>query len=156
MAAAAAAAHYDSFWTLFCFGIAGAWAFVAGLKVLDSNWRMRFGLVMAVSLLGLVSIWPSLENMTDGAVPCPKYISEHVKFRLVAGLDLRGGLRLVYTVDVDEALKDRRDRHYDDMQVALSKIFELHSGDERPSEEVFAKLRERVTLEKPAADPRML
>jgi preprotein translocase subunit SecD len=155
-AAASVSAHYDSFWTMFCFGIGGGWAFIAGLKVIDANWRMRFGLVLAVSVLGLVSIWPSLENMTDGLVPCPKYISEHVKFRLVAGLDLRGGLRLVYTVDVDEALKDRRDRHYEDMQVALAKIFELHSGDERPSEEVFAKLRERVTLEKPAGDSRTL
>jgi preprotein translocase subunit SecD len=156
MASAAAAAHYDSFWTLFCFALIGAWAFVGGLKVLDINWRMRFGLVMAVSLLGLVSIWPSLDSMTDGLIPCPQYIKERVKFRLVAGLDLRGGLRLVYTVDVDEALKDRRDRFYEDMQVALSKIFELHSGDERPSEEVYVKLREKVSLEKPAGDARSI
>jgi preprotein translocase subunit SecD len=155
-ASAAAAAHYDSFWTMFSFGLIGTWAFIGGLKVLDTNWRMRFGLVVAVSALGLISIWPSLETMTDGRVPCPPYIRDHVKFRLVAGLDLRGGLRLVYTVDVDEALKDRRDRLYEDMQVALAKIFELHSGDERPGEDVYAKLREKVTLEKPAGDSRTL
>ncbi|MEY4547590.1 MAG: hypothetical protein RL685_3785 [Pseudomonadota bacterium] len=153
-ASAAAAAHYDSFWTMFCFGTIGAWAFIAGLKLLDTSWRMRAGLVFAVSALGLVSIWPSVSSMTGGLVPCPQYIAERVTFRLVAGLDLRGGLRLVYTVDVDEALKDRRDRHYDDMQIALAKIFELHSGDERPSEEVYVKLRERVTMEKPPGDAR--
>jgi preprotein translocase subunit SecD len=155
-ASAALSAYYDAFWPLVCFGIIAAWAFVAGLKVLDTNWRMRFGVVMSVTALAVVSLWPSLENMTSGAIPCPAYIKERVEFRLVAGLDLRGGLRLVYTVDVDEALKDRRDRHYEDMQVALAKIFELHSGDERPPEEVYAKLREKVSFEKPSGDVRSI
>jgi preprotein translocase subunit SecD len=155
-ACAAAGGYYDSFWTLTCFAIVGVWAFVAGLKVVDSNWRMRFGIVFSVTALAAVSLWPSLESMTGGIVRCPAYVRDHVKFRLVAGLDLRGGLRLVYNVDVNEALKDRRDRHYEDMQVSLSKLFELHSGDERPSEEVYAKLRERVTLERPAGDARAI
>jgi preprotein translocase subunit SecD len=103
-----------------------------------------------------VSLWPTLSVLSDGKLPCPQYIQDRVKFRLVAGLDLRGGLRLVYNVDVNEALKDRRDRHYEDMQVALAKLFELHSGEERPSEEVYAKLRERVTMEKPAGDARAI
>src|SRR5690606_15127348 len=106
--------------------------------------------------LAMVSLWPSLEVISGGLVPCPAYVKEHVTFRLVAGLDLRGGLRLVYNVDVNEALKDRRDRHYEDMQVALAKLFELHSGDERPSEEVYAKLRERVTIERPTGDARAI
>jgi preprotein translocase subunit SecD len=153
---AAAAGYYDSFWTLTCFGIIGVWAFVAGLKVLDSNWRMRFGGVFAITALAAVSFWPSLETMTGGFVPCPAYVKQHVKFRLVAGLDLRGGLRLVYTVDVNEALKDRRDRHYEDMQTALAKLFELHSGDERPTDEVYAKLRDKVLLERPVGDARAI
>src|SRR5262245_35463095 len=117
---------------------------------------MRCGLVLGITTLAAVSFWPSLETMTNGFVPCPAYVKEHVKFRLVAGLDLRGGLRLVYNVDVNEALKDRRDRHYEDMQIALAKLFELHSGDERPGEEVDARLREKVTLEKPPADSRSI
>jgi preprotein translocase subunit SecD len=153
---AAAGGYYDAFWAMVCFGVITAWAFVAGLKVLDANWRLRFGVVMSVTVLALVSLWPSLESMTDGVVPCPAYVKDRVKFRLVAGLDLRGGLRLVYTVDVDEALKDRRDRHYEDMQTALAKIFELHSGDERPTDEVYAKLRDKVSLEKLPGDVRSI
>jgi preprotein translocase subunit SecD len=68
---------------------------------------------------------------------------------LVAGLDLRGGLRLVYTVDVDEAIKDKRDHYYEDMRLELAKIFGLHTGDELPSEDVFKKLRDKVELEAP-------
>lgn len=153
---AALSAYYDAFWPLVCFGVIGGWAFIVGLRVLDSGWRMRCGLVLSIATLAAVSFWPSLETITGGVIPCPAYVKEHVKFRLVAGLDLRGGLRLVYNVDVNEALKDRRDRHYEDMQVALAKLFELHSGDERPSEEVYAKLREKVTLEKPPADSRSI
>ena len=155
-ACSALGGYYDAFWPLVCFGIIGGWATIAGLRVLDSNWRLRCGMVLSITLLAGVSFWPSLESMTNGLIPCPAYVKERVKFRLVAGLDLRGGLRLVYNVDVNEALKDRRDRHYEDMQVALAKLFELHSGDERPGEEVYAKLREKVSLEKPASDPRAL
>jgi preprotein translocase subunit SecD len=153
---AALSAYYDAFWPLVCFAAIGGWAFIGGSRVLDSGWRMRCGLVLSITTLAAVSFWPSLDAMTSGAIPCPAYIKEHVKFRLVAGLDLRGGLRLVYNVDVNEALKDRRDRHYEDMQVALAKLFELHSGDERPSDEVYAKLRDKVTLEKPTGDARAI
>jgi preprotein translocase subunit SecD len=155
-AAAALGGYYDAFWPLVCFAIIGAWGALAGTKVVDGNWRMRCGGVLAISALAAVSLWPSLETMSSGKLPCPAYIKKHVTFRLVAGLDLRGGLRLVYNVDVNEALKDRRDRHYEDMQVALTKLFELHSGDERPTEEAIAKLREKVTIERPAADPRAI
>jgi preprotein translocase subunit SecD len=155
-ACAALGAYYDAFWPLVCFAIIGGWCFLGGLKVLDANWRVRCGGVLSIAALAAISLWPSLETMTEGRLPCPTYIEERVTFRLVAGLDLRGGLRLVYNVDVNEALKDRRDRHYEDMQVALAKLFELHSGDERPSEEAIVKLREKVTMERPAGSARAI
>jgi preprotein translocase subunit SecD len=148
-ASAAACAHYDAFWPLACFGVLSLWAFVGGLKVIDTSWRMRFSLVMSICGLSFIGLWPSLERMTGGKIPCPAYVEERVAFRLVAGLDLRGGLRLVYTVDVDEAIKDKRDRYYEDMQVELAKIFGLHSGDERPGEEVYSKLQKKVRIEAP-------
>jgi preprotein translocase subunit SecD len=144
---AAACAHYDAFWPLAVFGAMSLWGFVGGLKIVDTSWRMRFSLVMSLLALAFIGLWPSLERMTAGKIPCPEYIKERVEFRLVAGLDLRGGLRLVYTVDVDEAIKDKRDRYYEDMQVELAKIFDMHSGDERPGEAVYEKLREKLRIE---------
>jgi preprotein translocase subunit SecD len=155
-ACAALSGYYDAFWAWVCFGVLAVAAFVAGTKVIDSNWRIRFGVVMGITVLAAVSLWPTLETMSGGLIPCPTYVEEHVKFRLVAGLDLRGGLRLVYTVDVDEALEDRRDRLYEDMQTELAKLFELHSGDERPTDEVFTKLREKVDIERPVGDARSI
>src|SRR6185295_1884522 len=84
---AALGGYYDAFWPLACFSIIAIWAFIAGLRVLDSNWRMRCGLVTSITLLAGVSLWPSLESMTNGRVPCPAYVKDRVKFRLVAGLD---------------------------------------------------------------------
>ncbi len=146
---AAAAAWAEGFWPMVILGLLALWAAVAALDYIDLAWRVRFGLVLGVVILAFLSLWPSLERLSGGRLPCPAYIQEHIPFRLVAGLDLRGGLRLVYTVDVDEAIKDKRDRYYEDMRVELSKIYGLHSGDERPSEEVYTKLRELVDLQAP-------
>ena len=149
---AALAAHYDSFWTMAVLGVMSLWGFVGGLSFIDASWRLRFSIVMTAGAFAFLSLWPSLDAMTNGKLPCPRYVKEHVSFRLVAGLDLRGGMRLVYTVDVAEAIRDKRDRYYEDMQVELAKMFGLHSGDSRPTETTYAKLREKVTILAPRDD----
>ena len=148
-ACGAAAAHYDAFWPMASFGVLGLWAFVASLNLIDLGWRMRLGFALSVTTIAFLSLWPTLANLSGGRFPCPEYIQKHVAARLVAGLDLRGGLRLVYTVDVDEAIKDKRDRFYEEMRSALAKAYSLHSGDQAPTEEVLKKLREKVVLEAP-------
>ncbi len=151
-AAAALAANADSFWAMVVSGMLVLWALIAALPTIDLNWRMRFGLVTSIGLLAFLALWPSLNTMTLGKLPCPQYIQDHVNFRLVAGLDLRGGLRLVYTVDVDEAIKDKRDRYYEDMRSELAKIYAGHEGDEAPSDATLQKLAEKVELIKPKSE----
>ncbi len=70
------------------------------------------------------------------------------RFGLVRGLDLKGGLRLVYTVDVDEAIKDKRDRYYDELRAALATTFGFHTGDKPPTVEEMQKLSTKLHLEK--------
>lgn len=153
---AALSAYYDNFWSMVALFVLGVAALTRGFDWVDPGWRLRFGVVFAAAFLALLSLWPTVSGATGGKLPCPDYISERVDFRLVAGLDLRGGLRLVYTVDADEAIEDRRDRLYEDMRVTLAKLLELHDGDESPSEEVYAKLRERLTLTRPKTDVRAI
>jgi preprotein translocase subunit SecD len=148
-AGAAGAAFFDAFWPMMLLGVFTLWGFIMGLAVVDLSWRARFGLVLGIAILAFMSLWPTLERLSGGRLPCPSYVEDRVSFRLVAGLDLRGGLRLVYTVDVDEAIKDKRDRYYEDMRAELSRLFGLHQGDEQPGEEVFKKLREKLHLEAP-------
>jgi preprotein translocase subunit SecD len=148
-AAAAAAAHYDAFWPMVSLGTLALWSGLVALPLVDLGWRMRFGLTVSVCVIAFFALWPSFDRMSQGKVPCPKYVEDRISFRLVAGLDLRGGLRLVYTVDVDEAIKDKRDRYYEDMRAELSKAYGLNTTTERPTEEMIAKLREKVEVDAP-------
>jgi len=145
-ASAAACAHYDAFWAMVVFAALTLWSAISSTNLVDGAWRTRAGLVASVIMLAGISLWPTASAMSGGKLPLPEYFAERIDFKLVAGLDLRGGMRLVYTVDVDEAIRDRRDRRYEDMRLELAKIFDLHDGDDRPSEEVYAKLREFVDL----------
>ncbi len=147
-AGAAAAAHNDAFWPMVLLGVIGLWFAFAAVDVMDLGWRMRCALTVSACLFGFLVLWPTLPNWS-AKLKCPAYIQDHVAFRLVSGLDLRGGLRLVYTVDVDEAIKDKRDHYYEDMRLELTKIFGLHQGDDLPSEDVFKKLRDKVDIEAP-------
>ena len=107
---AATAAHFDAFWPMAMLGLSMLWMAILGLNTIDSGWCMRFGLTVVSAILGFLVMWPSLDTMSGGKIPCPAWVEHRVAFRLVSGLDLRGGMRLVYTVDVDEAIKDKRDR----------------------------------------------
>jgi preprotein translocase subunit SecD len=155
-ACATAAAHYDAFWPMTAFGAIAAAGLLLGSNVMDLAWRARAALSLALTLFGFLALWPSLETISGGRMKCPAYVKERVDFRLVAGLDLRGGLRLVYTVDVDEAIKDKRDHYYEDMRAQLARAFELHSGDDRPSQQVLEKLREKVDLVASRAEPSLI
>ena len=137
-------------------GLLSLTAAFAAVPAVDMSWRMRAALNVSVVTLGFLALWPTFNGMSHGRFPCPAYIKDHVTFGIEAGLDLRGGLRLVYTVDVEEAVKDKRDHYYEDMRVELTRVFGLHQGDERPTEEMYTQLREKVELEAPRRPSELL
>lgn len=146
---AAFAARSDSFWTMVAFGLFGLWSLLLVLPIGERRFRQRFSTVSVVCSLAFVLLWPTLDSLTGGRIPCPAYVQERVSARIVAGLDLRGGMRLVYTVDVAEAVKDKRDNYYDEMLRELSRLYAGHEGDDAPSEETLARLREQVDVSAP-------
>lgn len=147
--AAAFSAYHDAFWPMALLGMIALTCTFASIDVFELGWRLRFSLAASVAGLGFLVLWPTLPALTGGKIPCPAYIQDHVGFRLVAGLDLRGGLRLVYAVDVDTAIKDKRDNYYEDMRREAAKVLGLHEGDELPGDDVYAKLREKVEIDAP-------
>ncbi|RYZ01746.1 MAG: protein translocase subunit SecD [Myxococcales bacterium] len=153
--AAAFAAYHDAFWAMVVLGLIAFTAAFASVDLFELGWRLRFSLAASVAGLAFLVLWPTLPALTDGKVPCPAYIRDHVGFRLVAGLDLRGGLRLVYAVDVDAAIKDKRDSYYEDMRREAARVLGLvksdGKNDEIPSDDAYAKLREKVEIEAPRA-----
>ena len=152
-ALAAFAASADAFWPMATLGVLSAWAAFASLNMIDLNWRTRTGLVGSLAVLAFLSLWPTLNNMSAGRFPTPQYIMDNVRSRLVAGLDLRGGIRLVYNVDVSEAIQDKRDAYAESMRAELAQSFGHHEGDDRPDEAAYVKLNEQVRISLPKAEP---
>jgi preprotein translocase subunit SecD len=169
-ASAAIAAHYDVFWALVVFGGGTAWSLFCATNYIDLAWRAKTGFVLFLALGSAVAIYPTaydeyhgkderaglsgeqkaeLEQAErKGEKGFGAFLRANIPFRLVRGLDLKGGLRLVYTVDVDEAIKDKRDRYYDELRAALATAFGFHQGEKAPTVEELGKLPQKVKVEK--------
>src|SRR5580698_8848978 len=159
--------YFDNFWGVFVASLAGIWAAFGLLPVMDGPWRLKVGFVAAVFLGAFASLWPTI----DGSLPsetspggrgpfaalsgiarhlhCPAYLKNNITFAIAPGLDLSGGLRLVYTVEVDEAIRDKRDHFADEMRQELATAFALHSGEGRITREELAGLDAKVHVSQP-------
>src|SRR5579883_2594186 len=141
--------HFDNFWGLVTSGLAFVWAAFGLVPAMDGAWRLKLGFVAAVLLGALVALWPTLHNMTGGKIPLPTYVRDRIGFAIAPGLDLRGGMRLVYTVEVDEAIRDKRDHFADEMRQELATSFGLHSGEGRVTRDELSKLEDKVHVSTP-------
>jgi preprotein translocase subunit SecD len=172
---AALFAHFESFWGLFVAGFVFLWASFGLLPVMDAAWRFKAGFVASVFLGAFIVLWPTLDSALPTAntpVPespawlgslaragrsvasrlrCPAYIKNGITFGIAPGLDLSGGLRLVYTVEVEDAIRDKRDHFADEMRQELATTLGFHSGDGRVTREELAKLEEKVHVAQPEA-----
>jgi len=110
---------------------------------MDRAWYLRLGLVVFLVLGATMVVWPSV----DAWLPAPAWIKERVSSRIAPGLDIKGGLRLTYEVEVDEAVRDRRDRLADDLLDRLGVEFGLFKADERPTREQLDQVRARINVE---------
>jgi preprotein translocase subunit SecD len=152
--------HFDNFWGVFVVGLIIVWAAFSLLPFMDPGWRMKVGFVAAAFVGAFAALWPTLDGFLpkDGAtvvralaarLHCPAYIKNNISFAIAPGLDLSGGLRLVYTVEVDEAIRDKRDHFADEMRQDLAVAFGLQSGDGRVTHEELAKLEDKVHVAQP-------
>jgi preprotein translocase subunit SecD len=141
--------HFDNFWGLVACALTFCWAGFGLVPAMDGSWRLKVGFVLAVFLGAIVALWPTLHNMSGGKVPLPEYLRDRISFAIAPGLDLRGGMRLVYTVEVDEAIRDKRDHFADEMRQELATSFGLHSGEGRVTRDELSKLDEKVHVAQP-------
>lgn len=163
LAAAAGFAFYqaESFWGVFAMGFVLVWALFSLLPVMDSAWRMKVGFVVATFVAAVIALWPTANAFTRvdpndeksaALVPIPEYIRKGIGFTIVKGLDLQGGLRLVYTVEVEEAIRDKRDKFADEMRQELATSYKFHTGEGLMKREELAKLDEKIRICKKATD----
>jgi len=168
--ASAIAAHYHVFWATSTFGMCIPWALLCALNTIDMSWRLKTGFVLFLALGSVIAIYPTYHDERWGRVDrsalapeerakqeeaarvgdlgIREWLLHNVNFRLVRGLDLKGGLRLVYTVDVDEAIRDKRDRFYDELRQSLARAYGFTAQDKQSTNEDLKKLIGKVRLEK--------
>ncbi len=144
--------HFDNFWGLFVSALIAVCAAFGLLPLMDGAWRLKLGFVAAVFLGAVVALWPTVDGFLPTArspavtepawlgpltsawraigsrLHCPAYIKDRVGFAIAPGLDLSGGLRLVYTVEVDEAIRDKRDHFADEMRARARHVVRLPLG----------------------------
>ncbi len=68
---------------------------------------------MTLVVAAFLALWPSLDLAFEGFPAAPPWVRDTFSGRISPGLDIQGGLRLMYEVEVDEAVRDRRDREAD-------------------------------------------
>jgi preprotein translocase subunit SecD len=162
--------HFDNFWGVFVGLLVVVWAAFGLLPVMDGAWRLKVGFAAAVFVGAFLTLWPTVDGMLPPAdaapVPgapawanalrsvgrhlhCPSYIKDNEGFAIAPGLDLSGGLRLVYTVEVDEAIRDKRDHFADEMRQELATAFAVHSGEGRVTHDELDKLEGKVHVFQP-------
>jgi preprotein translocase subunit SecD len=141
--------HFDSFWGLFSCGFVFVWSAFGLIPVMDGLWRLKAGFVFAVFLAAGIALWPTVHNMSGGKIPVPRYLADRIDFAIAPGLDLRGGMRLVYTVEVDEAIRDKRDHYAEEMRQQLATAFGFHTGEGRVTHEELTKLDAKVHVGQP-------
>jgi preprotein translocase subunit SecD len=111
---------------------------------MDRGFYLRLSVVLTLLIGAVLIIWPSF----DAFVPAPSWLKERVSGRIAPGLDIQGGLRLTYEVEVDEAIRDRRDRLADDLLDQLGIQFGIFKADELPTRDQLDQVRGRVKVEK--------
>ena len=79
---------------------------------MDRGWYFRFAIVVASAVLGFLALWPSIDRW----LPAPEVVKTYFDNQISPGLDIKGGLRLMYEVEVDEYIRDRRDRIAEQVQ----------------------------------------
>jgi preprotein translocase subunit SecD len=109
---------------------------------MDRGWYVRLSVVVITLAIAAMVVWPSVSAW----IPAPAWVTEHVSNRIAPGLDIKGGLRLTYEVEVDEAIRDRRDRLVDDLLDRLGVEFGIFKAEEMPTREQLDKTRERVKI----------
>ncbi|MEZ4255901.1 MAG: protein translocase subunit SecD [Polyangiales bacterium] len=114
---------------------------------MDRGWYLRLGVVLCAAAFAWLALWPSFDEWK--LIPAPDLVKETFKGRISPGLDIQGGLRLMYEVEVDEAIRDRRDRIAQQLRPRLGVLLGLldESSSTSATPQQLSKLDERFKVQ---------
>ncbi|MFK8001121.1 MAG: protein translocase subunit SecD [Polyangiales bacterium] len=115
---------------------------------MDRSFYLRLSAVVLAIVAASLALWPSMESV--GAAPAPEWVQSVFPGRISPGLDIQGGLRLMYEVEVDEYIRDRRDRYSEQMVRELGALLGVYDNDEIDSitREQLRDVGARVTVQR--------
>ena len=113
---------------------------------MDRGWYLRLAIVVGAAVLGLLALWPSVSRW----LPAPEIVTEYFDNQINPGLDIKGGLRLMYEVEVDEYIRDRRDRIAEQVQRQCGVLIGVVPEDEVDDidKATMDKIQERCKVER--------
>jgi preprotein translocase subunit SecD len=117
---------------------------------MQRSWYLRFTVMLVATVTAFIILWPSLGDW----LPAPEFVRTMVTRRISPGLDIRGGLRLTYDVDIGEAVRDRRDLRADELMRELGERLGVIPKGQTPSREQLALVAQKVTV-KPEGERRL-
>jgi preprotein translocase subunit SecD len=101
---------------------------------MDRSWVYRVITYTLLTVVAVVFLTPSIATWLGKDDQLPGWMKKHIQKKIMLGLDLQGGLHLVYEVQVDKAVSDKADRLSSDIEERLRR--DKHVKDvrsERPS-----------------------
>ncbi|MCA9579374.1 MAG: hypothetical protein KC668_28290, partial [Myxococcales bacterium] len=102
---------------------------------MDRGLYLRFATVVGIALLAVLQLLPTVdawrlsqrvEGEPEPEPITPAIVSEWFTGRISPGLDIRGGLRLQYEVEVEEYIRDRRDTLSEQLVRKLGVLLEIY------------------------------
>ncbi|MDP3276003.1 MAG: protein translocase subunit SecD [Deltaproteobacteria bacterium] len=109
---------------------------------------LRFLTILMVAFAGWLVLWPSFTRIA------PSWVTAKIPYRLNLGLDIRGGARLSYEVQIGAAIASRRDRIIEGLREQLAIDYGFHSGTGRLTEEASQRLSTKVQFRRSEVDNR--
>jgi len=88
---------------------------------MDRSWVYRVITYSLITIAAFVMLAPTAAVWLGKEDKLPPIIAKHVQKRIMLGLDLQGGLHLVYEVQVDKAVSDKADRLSSDIEERLKR-----------------------------------
>jgi preprotein translocase subunit SecD len=88
---------------------------------MDRSWLYRAVSYTLLSLAAFFVLIPTVATWTGKDDQLPAWMKKHLQKKIMLGLDLQGGLHLVYEVQVEKAVSDKADRLAGDLEDKLKK-----------------------------------
>lgn len=121
---------------------------------MDKGWYLRFSIIVAALVAAWFVIWPTLD--ANGWVEAPDFVTENIDRHITPGLDIQGGLRLMYTVDMDAAVRSRQTARGQQIRREMGEKLDIVPEGRAPNEAQLATLRERVAVSRGSTESRLI